>query len=298
MGIIPMSTLKPEEVKWYWFPRIPLGGITMVFGKAGIGKSTIVYDILSRASTASPMPNSAVPPPAPNDTLYAKSLIVGTEDTPERVAAVLDRANADLDFLGILPQDALPNPRLAPLEQLAFVERSMLQFGARVLYIDNVSEALVGDSVDSNNERSVRAALRPLDMMAKRNGWAVILTTHPKKGAEKYDVNEGITGSQAFTNLARSVMFVARVPHSDMFALSVSKSNYYPWDRANTLGYKVHSEVLGTDAEGHEILSIPWVEWMGRLPYNAKELSAMQAEEAGELLKKAGDNNGMGKGTY
>lgn len=292
MGIIPMSQLQPEEVKWYWFPRIPLAGITMVFGKAGIGKSTIIYDILARASIGAPMPNSAVPPAQPDATLFAKSLIVGTEDTPERVASVLNRANADLDFIGILPQDGLPNPKLAPLEQLGFVEKSMMQFGARVLYIDNVSEALVGDSVDSNNERSVRAALRPLDMMAKRNGWAIILTTHPKKGAERYDVNEGITGSQAFTNLARSVAFVARVPQSDMSALSVSKSNYYPWDRVNTLGYKVHSQVLGEDAEGHEILDIPWVEWMGRLPYNAKELSAMQAEEAKRLEGRANGDLG------
>lgn len=289
-GIRPLSGVDETITPWYWYPRIPLGALTLVFGRAGIGKSTMVYDVLARASRGDVMPNSAVLPDEP--ILNARSVIVGTEDTPERVRAVLEKADADLDNVAIVAQEQLPDPRLSVFEQLPFLEDAMKKFRSRVLYVDNVNEAMIGGTIDTNNERSVRNALRPLDSMAKRNDFAVIMTTHPKKGAYRFDVTEGITGSQAFTNLARSILFVARVPHSDVVGVAVAKSNYYPAERVNTLQYRMISEPMGFDPEGHEILGVPSLDWRGRLPYTAQELSNLQAEEAAEIARKAGSEDG------
>lgn len=284
-GIQPLAALEATEVEWFWFPRIPLGSITLVFGQAGIGKSTMMYDVLARASRGDCMPNSVERPKPPYDVDNARSLIIGTEDTPQHVAGVLERAGADLDSIGIVPQDALPDPTRSPMQQLGFIEAAMKKFRCRVLYIDNVSEAMLA-TTDSNNERSVRAALRPLDSLSKRMNAAVIMLTHPKKGAGRYQVIEGITGSQAFVNLARAVLYVAPVPGSDTVGLCVAKSNYYVAWRTNSLHFKVMSEVVGTK-DGHEILSVPWVEWMGLLPMTAQELSSAGAKEAAKLAEAA-----------
>lgn len=285
-GILPLKQLAMEEVSWYWFPRIPFGAITLVFGRAGIGKSTMVYDMLARASIGEAMPNAAERPKPPADIENMRSIIIGTEDTPERVASVLDRAGADLDQIGIIPQDNLPDPTLSPLQQMEFVAEETKKFGAAVLYVDNVSEALLGNT-DSNNERSVRYALRPLDTLAKHLGISVLMTTHPRKNVGAGPVVEGITGSQAFTNLARSVLYVDRVPGSDQMGVGVAKSNYYPADRVNTLAFKVNSEKVG-EQDGHDLLSIPWLDWRGVVPYTAQGMATENARLEAERAKEAG----------
>lgn len=284
-GIVPLSGVVAEETDWYWYPRIPLGSISLVFGQAGIGKSTMMYDVLARASIGETMPNSVERPKPPHDIELARSLVVGTEDAPARVAQVLEKAGADLDNIAVIAQDQLPDPKRGPLEQTAFIEQQMRAFRCRVLYVDNVSEAMLGNT-DSNNERSVRMALRPLDQLAKNLGAAVMMVTHPKKGAERYDVKEGISGSQAFTNLARSVLYVAPMPHSDLVGLAVAKSNYYPAHRINTLSYQVKSNVIAV-RDGHEVLDIPWIEWRGTIPYTAQELSNLNAQYKAEIAKLA-----------
>lgn len=154
------------------------------------------------------------------------------------------------------------------------------------MYVDNVGEALVGET-DSNNERSVREALRPLDRMAKRLNLSIILNTHPKKGSGYGPITEAITGSQAFTNLSRSVLYVDRAPGSDQMALSVAKANYYIADRVNTLAFKLQSEVLGMEDE-HEILGVPKVDWRGVIPYTAQQLATENARAEAERAKSAG----------
>lgn len=285
-----MSQVVGEPVDWYWFPRIPLGSITMVFGMAGIGKSTMMYDVLAKASIGAAMPLSAVRPDKAHDVMLARSIIVGTEDAPERVAEVLKKADADLDNIAIIPQDNLPHPMLGPLQQIGFLETQMKAFNCKVLYVDNVSEAMLGDT-DSNNERSVRLALRPLDSLAKRLGAAVILTSHPKKGGDAGPVTEAMTGSQAFTNLARSTLYVTRIPKTPLNAIAVAKSNYYPAERANTLAYQIHSEKIG-ERDGHDILSTPRLEWKNVIPYTAQELAKLNAAE--RKAQEEGRNTGYG----
>jgi len=285
-GLTSLRTVANTEVDWYWFPRIPLGSITLLFGMAGIGKSTMMYDVLAKASIGAAMPLSAVRPDKNHDVAMSRSIIVGTEDAPARVAQVLERAGADLDNIAVVPQDKLPHPELGPLEQLGFIEEQMIAFNCRVLYVDNVTEAMLGNT-DSNNERSVRMALRPLDALAKRRNAAVVMTSHPKKGGEGGDIKEAMTGSQAFTNLARSTLYVARVPNTQVNGLAVAKSNYYPADLVNTISYRLVSEAIG-ERDGHAVLDIPSVEWGHVIPYTAQEL-ALANWKAREEKKESGN---------
>jgi RecA-family ATPase len=277
----PFSSIPPEDIKYYWMPRIPLGCLTILFGAAGRGKTTIVCDILARASVGECMPVSALHSPIEN----ARSIVVGMEDTPERLASVLENAGADLDQIGIIPNSDLPDPKLSVIEQIDFLRDECLEWGASILFCDNLGEVTVG-AKDTNNEASVRHALRPLDQLAKHLGIAVLLISHPKKGGALWGpISEAITGSQAFVNLVRSVLYVDKVPHSDQMGLAAVKNSYYPIEKIATLAYQIKSDVVATH-DGMDILGIPWCDWRGQVPYTAQQMATENARIEQERGRK------------
>lgn len=286
-----MSAVAPDVTRWLWYPRIPIGALTVVFGQANVGKSTMMYDIIARLSRGDRMPLSALPPTPTDAVRNAYSLLAGLEDAPSRVAAVLDAAGAATDVIGIVEPEHFPDPRRSPLDQLPFLEAQIREFGTkthgvRTLYLDNLTEAYVS-TTESNNEASVRSALRPLADLAKRLDLAVVLNTHPKKGASAGDIREAITGSQAVFNFARSVLYVAPVPNTGSVAVSCAKSSYYPAHLVNTLAFRIMSESEG-ELDGHPVLGIPTVEWQpGVVPYTAQGLADANAAALEQRKKVA-----------
>jgi putative DNA primase/helicase len=265
----PMDTISTSATQWLWFPRIARGGITMVFGAAGLGKSTIMLDVIARLSRGDVMPNGSERQPV------TKSVIVGIEGPPQRTREVLEAAGAVLGNVAIVRNDLLPDPAKGPLEQIPYLEAEMRKFGATVLFVDNVSEAFVAQT-DTNNEYSVRASLRQLASFAERTGHAIVMISHPKKGAAFGDVKEAITGSQAFTNLPRTTLFVAPVKgeggeDSGLVALAVAKSNLYAIQYVNTLSFELTSHELEWH-DGHPVLSPPKVNWRGVVQRDAQRL--------------------------
>jgi hypothetical protein len=58
--LVPLSHVAPEPVLWLWRGRIPLGGITLLEGDPGDGKSTVMYDLAARVTTGRSMPRGAI----------------------------------------------------------------------------------------------------------------------------------------------------------------------------------------------------------------------------------------------
>lgn len=281
-----MSSVPVEKVRWLWYARIPIGALTVVFGPANTGKSTLMYDVLARLSRGDRMPCAAQLPPEDDQVSNAFSVVAGIEDAPSHVASVLDAAGAAMDCIALVDQSQFPNPDLGPLEQLPFLEEQIKQFRARTLYLDNLSEAYIA-STDANNEASVRRSLRPLSDMAKRLDISVVIVCHPKKGASAGDIREAISGSQGVFNLARSVLYVAPVPNSNMVGIACAKSSYYPAHLVNTLAFRILSESDG-EIDGQPVVGIPSVEWVpGRVPYTAQGLADANAATLAAKQKNA-----------
>ena len=55
------SEVTLQEVRWLWFPYIPLGKLTLVQGDPGDGKTTLLLHIASLLSRGSQMPYSNSP---------------------------------------------------------------------------------------------------------------------------------------------------------------------------------------------------------------------------------------------
>src|SRR5579871_969592 len=54
---ILVSKVKPEQVRWLWPGRIPLGKLTLLDGDPGLGKSLLTLDLAARVTTGRAMPD-------------------------------------------------------------------------------------------------------------------------------------------------------------------------------------------------------------------------------------------------
>ncbi|MCO5054434.1 AAA family ATPase [Thermomonas sp.] len=106
-----------------------------------------------------------------------------------------------------------------------YVRLETLAEGAGLVIVDNASDTFGGDEI---NRRQVRAFMRSLGRIAKRNASAVLLLAHVDKNtsrAGKATNGEGYSGSTAWHNSARSRLFMVR-DDSGGLKLSHQKTNF------------------------------------------------------------------------
>ncbi|MBS0229400.1 MAG: AAA family ATPase [Proteobacteria bacterium] len=105
-----------------------------------------------------------------------------------------------------------------------YVRLEAMADGFGLVIVDNASDTFGGDEI---NRRQVRAFMRALGRIAKRNNAAVLLLAHVDKNtsrAGKATNGEGYSGSTAWHNSARSRLFMVR-DDSDELKLSHQKAN-------------------------------------------------------------------------
>ena len=59
--LVRLSEVEPEEVKWLWPGRIPLGKLTILDGDPGTAKTTLALDLAARVSRGDTMPDGSEP---------------------------------------------------------------------------------------------------------------------------------------------------------------------------------------------------------------------------------------------
>ena len=97
---------------------------------------------------------------------------------------------------------------------LGILEKSIVQYGCRVLMLDNLMTAIDDDS-GSDFYRQQTAFVRKLSLMAKQYGVIIFLVAHPRKTLGNGFRNDDISGSGNITNLADVVLRYARLPDDD-----------------------------------------------------------------------------------
>src|SRR5581483_4916468 len=179
------AEIKPEQIRWLWKPRIPLGSITLLAGRQGLGKSTLTAD-LAAAVTRGDLDGDVSRP--------CGVLILSYEDhaattlVPRLMAAGADLKKVDvLDVL--LPEDGLVTlpGDLAEIEGIARDKWSKLP------------------TIDAHRDQDVRRAMAPLAKLAADCQLAALGLIHWNKGAST-DAITRISGSTGFSAAARSVL--------------------------------------------------------------------------------------------
>lgn len=185
-----LSTVTPQPIMWLLPGRIPYGGITLLGGRPGQGKSQFALAL------AAMMTQVGVP-----------VLLIGSEDgmadtvKPRLMAAGADTAlvhefcvgQDGKEGIAVLPHDA-------PL-----LEHALRATGAKLIVVDPVGGHL-GEEINANSDQSVRSALLPLAKVCQATGAAALLVMHPRKDKTSGSPLDWFGGSVGFGGLARSAL--------------------------------------------------------------------------------------------
>jgi AAA domain len=238
--LTPASAIRMRRASWLWQDRIPTGALTVVPGREGIGKS------LTLAWLAGQITRGVLPghhQGAPRPVVYAAS-----EDSwSHTIAPRLYAAGADLDMVyrvdveqdGVIGQLTLPRDCMALASEIA-------SLGVVLLAADPLL-SVIHSSIDTHRDRDLRTALEPLVALADSTGCAVVGLAHFNKSASSDALNL-ITGSRAFSAVARAVVAIARDTDSDdgSCVLSQAKNNLGRLDLPS-LRYVIDSVEIPTD---------------------------------------------------
>ncbi|MET7707030.1 AAA family ATPase [Micromonospora sp. NPDC005413] len=238
--LTPASQIRMRPVAWTWTDRIPSGALTVIPGREGIGKSlTLAW--LTAQITQGILPGRHHGTPRP--VIYA-----ATEDSwSQTIGPRLFAAGADMDMVYRVDVqhdggfDSLTLPR-----DCTALGREITRLGVALLAADPLL-SLIHSAIDTHRDRDLRTALEPLVNMADRTGCAVVGLAHFNKSASPDALNL-ITGSRAFSAVARAVIAIARDDEAGdgSCVMSQAKNNLGPLN-VPSLRYVVESVEIPTD---------------------------------------------------
>ncbi len=234
------ATVQIRPVHWTWQDRIPAGALTVIPGREGIGKS-LALAWLSAQITRGTLPGRFAG--QPRAVVYAAS-----EDSWEHtIAPRLHVAGADLDK--VLRVEVVHDGTVDALTLPGDCDALAVEIdrhGVALLAADPLL-SLIHAGIDTHRDRDLRTALEPLVRMAERTGCAVVGLAHFNK-SNNPDALNLITGSRAFSAVARAVIAIARDPEDADGAcvLSQAKNNLGRLDLPS-LRYVVESVDVPTE---------------------------------------------------
>jgi hypothetical protein len=268
-----MSDVIPKDIQWLWPGRLALGKLHMFDGDGGVGKSTVMGDVIARITTGRPMPYESK--------VFAEggAVILGTEEElDDTVQPRLSRAGAKLnkiEAIGDLTDwdadgKAFGRPFGYP-DDLPVLEAAIERTQAKIVIIDPVMGILGSKDIYKDNE--VRTALAPLKRVAEKYEVAIILVRHITKSHGENLKHWG-GGSVAFTNLSRIGLLAMVCPdNEDQCIFGPVKSNLNSKKVPKLLYSIVSDEDQGDNR--------PYVRWEGEGHYSDGDLGKAPSRNTG-----------------
>lgn len=237
----PAAGIRLKPTYWLWDERIPQGAITLGPGREGIGKSLFCAWLAAQVTHGR---LSGVHHGKPRGVVYA-----ATEDSWERtIAGRLIAAGADMSRVYNVEVENTVSKSSVPLtlpRDCRDLAAEMAAHDVALLVLDPLISVV--DSAINPNSEGLRDALEPLAKLADTTGAAIFGLAHFNK-ATGTDVLSRITGSRAFSAVARAVIAFARDTTADdgSCVLSQVKNNLGRLDLPS-LRYTIEPVTLDTD---------------------------------------------------
>lgn len=279
------STIKIRPVHWLWKHRIPLGSLSLIGGREGIGKTILAYQ-LAADLTRGKMPGTFIDTPR-------AVIVAATEDSWEHtIVPRLMCAGADLDMVYRIdvtvnekPYGTLSLPAdNAELGQLVETTTTSL------IILDPLMSRISG-KLDTHKDAEVRQALEPLAALSDTHKCVVLGLIHVNKSG-KGDALDRIMGSRAFAATARSVLFVMKDPEDPTKRLTNTEKNNLGTLDLPTLTFRINNTFVADTDEGPVYAGR--MEWLEETDRTIGDALAMEygdpetrsaVEEAMEWLK-------------
>ena len=277
--ITNLATVKPRAYRWIWPGHLLRGGLELVAGVPGIGKSQIHCQYATYATTGRAWPNGM-----PGITPCRVIILTAEDNTANTLVPRLLAAGADLSRITQL--DAIRRNNRDEMfllnEDLLVLEQLIQDLGEVGLVLIDPITAYMGHNkhFDSHRATDVRSQLGPLKTLAERTDVAFSAVTHPPKRASQQALDHFI-GSQAFIAAARvGHLCVAEMETDDdggniktgrQLFTNVKPSPGTPMQP--TLIYRLDVVETGYDPDG-TLITAPVVRWEGESMLTADEALA------------------------
>lgn len=219
-----LSEVTEREVTFLWRPYVPIGGLTILIGDGGYGKSTLVASIAADLSTGRALPGQEARPPQ-------KVLMFGTEDGVDTIIKKKMREfNADEGNILVYEE-----PFYLTEATISRIRATVIAYNATCVFLDPFVSYAGGD-VDFNRSNEVRSVTRLLDSIAKDTGTAILIVHHVRKQSGGKDQHKAL-GTADFINGFRSALLVDQTKRGQFYMKHV-KHNWtgkgpalaYSWD--------------------------------------------------------------------
>jgi energy-coupling factor transporter ATP-binding protein EcfA2 len=251
--LVPASSIKVKPVHWLWKDRIPLGELTLLAGREGIGKSTIAYTLAAWITTGT-MKGRFMGSPR-------SVLVAATEDSWEHtIVPRLMAAGADLERVyrvDVVTEEGFDGLLTLPSD-ISDLDQAIRQSDAVLVLLDPLMSRLSAQ-LDSHKDAEVRIALEPLTAFAKRAGVSVLGIIHVNKSGSSDSLNS-IMGSRAFGAVARSVLMAVKNPEDTSCTFGLAKNNLGSKDQP-AFRYEIVGDKVAETDEGD--IWTGKVDWQG-----------------------------------
>jgi putative DNA primase/helicase len=230
--LVRLSDVKQKPVRWLWKPRLHLGGISIVRGDPGDGKSSLLSAIIASLTQGTTLeqidgePQDDLPP--------SNVVLLSAEDHLEcTLAPRLDRYGADLkritSLTGSVTKVTRPDgtikleERGVTLKDIDVIERAITREKARLVVVDTLANYLGG--ADQHRQDDMAPLLKGIAGIAEKHECCVVLIEHLNKDKNGRAIHRGI-GSMGIAGASRNVGLVGRDPTSpETRVFSCVKSN-------------------------------------------------------------------------
>lgn len=283
--LTPASNFRLRRVRWGWkdgnYGRCPVGEITLVPGREGVGKSMFLAWLAANL-TRGTLPGEFFG--QPRAVMYSTA-----EDSWEHtVLPRLLAAGADVDLVYRVETHAreIGRSKLVLPRDCRLTAMAAREIEAAAIMMDPIV-SLIDDELSVNQSRQLRIALEPLRDAAESAQVMIIALAHFNKTSD-VDVLSKIPGARAWVEVARAAIALAENSEDQTYVASQVKNNLGRKDLPH-LTYTIEEVWLDTE-EGPQTADTARLVWTGTSPTGADEVLDRKKSKPGESANSAVDD--------
>ena len=140
-----LCDFRPEDVSWIWPGRLAVGELSFIEGPPGVGKSTLIIDLIARTTTGRAMPDGSVTTPS------GVILITGEDDPSTAILPRLISAGGDPEKVSVSSDLRLPG-------DLEILVETAKEIQALLVIVDSLSAHI--DSSTASEQAMRRDLMR------------------------------------------------------------------------------------------------------------------------------------------